>query len=157
MFVQRPDAKIFYQVTGGGGPDLFLSPSLQPATYSRMWKNQIPYLSRYFRVATMDTRGSGRSDRPATGYDLATRYGDLVAVLVEAVRPPFGFVAFACSALLAFRYVVEHPGCVSHLILVSGQYAESVPKPFEEKVARVKGAISALIEKGLGERKGLFF
>jgi pimeloyl-ACP methyl ester carboxylesterase len=137
MFVQRPDAKIFYQVTGSGGPDLFLSPSLQPATYSRMWKNQLPYLSRYFRVATMDMRGSGRSDRPATGYDLDTRYGDLVAVLDEAVRPPFGFVAFACSSLLAFRYVVEHPGRVSHLILVGGQYAESVPKPFEEKVARV--------------------
>ena len=31
MFVQRPDAKIFYQVTGGGGRDLFLCPSLQPA------------------------------------------------------------------------------------------------------------------------------
>ena len=55
----------------------------------------------------------------------------------RAVRPPFGFVAFACSSLLAFRYVIEHPGRVSHLILVGGQYAESVPKPFEEKVARV--------------------
>jgi pimeloyl-ACP methyl ester carboxylesterase len=150
MFVQRPDAKIFYQVTGGGGPDLFLSPSLQPATYSRMWKNQIPYLSRYFRVATMDMRGSGRSDRPATGYDLDTRYGDLVAVLDEAVRPPFGLVSFACSSLLAFRYVIEHPGHVSHLILVGGQYAESVPKPFEEKVARV------IREDFEGWRKRLF-
>jgi pimeloyl-ACP methyl ester carboxylesterase/UDP:flavonoid glycosyltransferase YjiC (YdhE family) len=137
MFVQRPDAKIYYQVTGSGSTDLFLSPSLQPATYSRMWKNQIPYLSRYFRVATMDMRGNGRSDRPASGYDLDTRYGDLVAVLEESVRPPFGLVAFACSSLLAFRYVVEHPGHVSHLVLIGGQYAESVPKPFEEKVARV--------------------
>ncbi|MGH7302392.1 MAG: alpha/beta fold hydrolase [Candidatus Rokuibacteriota bacterium] len=137
MFVQRPDAKIFYQVTGSGSADLFLCPPLQPVVYSRMWKNQIPYLSRYFRVATMDMRGSGRSDRPATGYDLGTRYGDLVAVLDESVRPPFGFVAFACSSLVAFRYILEHPGRVSHLILVGGQYAESVPQPFEDKVARV--------------------
>jgi pimeloyl-ACP methyl ester carboxylesterase len=60
-----------------------------------------------------------------------------VAVLDEAVRPPFGLVAFACSSLLALRYVVEHPGHVSRLVLVGGQFAESVPKPFEEKVARI--------------------
>ena len=33
--------------------------------------------------------------------------------------------------------MVDHPGHVSHLILLSGQYAESMPQPFEEKVARV--------------------
>ena len=41
------------------------------------------------------------------------------------------------AALIAFRYAVDHPGHVSHLILLSGQYAESMPQPFEEKVARV--------------------
>jgi pimeloyl-ACP methyl ester carboxylesterase len=102
-----------------------------------MWKHQIPYLSRYFRVITMDPRGNGRSDRPPTGYDLDTRYGDLVAVLDEVARPPIALVAFSCAAPLAFRYAVEHPDRLSHLILLSGQYAESVPRPFEERVARV--------------------
>ena len=53
------------------------------------------------------------------------------------MRPPFALVAFSCAALIAFRYAVDHPGRVSHLILLSGQYAESMPQPFEEKVARV--------------------
>jgi hypothetical protein len=75
-------------VTGSGGRDLFLLPQCQPATYSRQWKNQVPYLSRYFRVVTMDLRGNGRSDRPAGGYDLDTRYQDFLAVLETAVRPP---------------------------------------------------------------------
>ena len=137
MYVYRPGAKIFCQATGSGSRDLFLCPQCQPVTYSRQWKSQIPYLSRYFRVVTMDHRGNGRSDRPATGYDLDTRYRDLVAVLDEAVRPPFTFVATACAGMIAFRYVVEHPDRVSRLILVAGQYAESVPQPFEERVARV--------------------
>jgi pimeloyl-ACP methyl ester carboxylesterase/UDP:flavonoid glycosyltransferase YjiC (YdhE family) len=137
MYVHRPDGKIFYQVVGTGAHDVFLCPPAQPTVHSRMWKHQVPYLSRYFRVSTMDMRGNGRSDRPATGYDLATRYGDLVAVLAEAVRPPFALVAFACSGLLAFRYVVEHPERVSHLILIGGQYAESMPQPFETRVAQV--------------------
>src|SRR3989442_13247674 len=105
MYVVRPGAKIFYQVTGAGSRDLFLCPPCQPASYSRIWKYQIPYLSRHFRVATFDQRGNGRSDRPAIGYDLETRYEDLVSVLDAAVRPPFAFVAFACASLIAFKYV----------------------------------------------------
>jgi pimeloyl-ACP methyl ester carboxylesterase/UDP:flavonoid glycosyltransferase YjiC (YdhE family) len=135
MYVHRPDARIFYQMTGSGPRDLFLLPPCQVVVHSRMWKHQIPYLSRYFRVITMDPRGNGRSDRPATGYDLEARYGDMLAVLEEVARPSFAFLAFSCSSLLAFRYATEHPSRLSHLILLSGQYAESLPGPFEERVA----------------------
>jgi pimeloyl-ACP methyl ester carboxylesterase len=137
MYVSRDGVRLFYLVIGAGHRELFLLPQCQPATYSRQWKYQIPYLSRYFRVATMDPRGNGRSDRPAAGYDLESRYQDLLAVLEEAVRPPFALVAYACAGMLAFRYVVEHPERVTHLILLSGQYAESVPQPFDERVAPV--------------------
>ena len=65
MYVQRPGAEIFYQVTGRGGRDLFFHPPSNPAVHSRMWKHNIPYLSRYFRVIAMDSRGNGRSSRPA--------------------------------------------------------------------------------------------
>jgi pimeloyl-ACP methyl ester carboxylesterase len=137
MYVYRPDAKIFYQATGGGSRDIVLCSQCQPVSYSRMWKYQIPYLSRYFRVVTFDQRGNGRSDRPVSGYDLDTRYEDLTEVADATARPPFALVALSCAAMLAFRYVVEHPERVSHLILIAGQYSESVPQPFEEKVASV--------------------
>ena len=137
MYVNQDGAKIFYQTTGSGSPELFLHPPCQPVAYSRLWKLQVPYLSRYFRVTVIDPRGNGRSDRPPTGYDVDTRYRDMLAVLEAAVRPPFAFVALACSAMLAFRYAVEHPDRLSHLIVVSGQYAESVPGPIDERVAPV--------------------
>src|SRR6185295_11429810 len=76
-------------------------------------------------------------DRPAGGYDIDSRYGDLLAVLEEIARPSFALLAFSCAAPLAFRYALEHPDRLSHLILLSGQYAESVPQPFEERVAPV--------------------
>src|SRR6185503_8029149 len=137
MYVSRPDAKVFYQVTGSAARDLFLCPPCQPVVGSRMWKNNVPYLARHFRVATMDPRGHGRSDRPATGYDFATRYGDLQAVLEQTVRLPFALVAFTCSTMLAVRYVLDHPGAVSHLVLLGAQYRQALPQPFEEKVERV--------------------
>jgi pimeloyl-ACP methyl ester carboxylesterase/UDP:flavonoid glycosyltransferase YjiC (YdhE family) len=137
MYLQRPGAEIFYEVTGGAERDLFLHPPSNPALHSRMWKHNIPYLSRYFRVIAMDSRGNGRSSRPATGYDWASRYGDMAAVVDEAVRPPFALVAFSCASMLAVRYAVDHPERVSHLVLIGAQYAQSLPKPFEDKVARV--------------------
>lgn len=137
MYLERPGARIYYQVTGGGPRDIFLHPSSQPAVHSRMWKNNIPYLSRHFRVIALDPRGNGRSDRPATGYDFAARYGDMVAVLEETARLPVALVAYSCSSMLAVTYAVEHPERVSHLICVAAQYAQSLPKPFEERVARV--------------------
>ena len=137
MYVYRPGAKLFYQATGVGDRDVVLCPPCQPVMYSRMWKYQVPYLARYFRVVTLDPRGNGRSDRTPTGYDFDTRYEDLGAVLAEAARPPFALVAFTCASLQAVRYAVEHPDRVSHLVLIAAQYAQSLPKPFEEKVAAV--------------------
>jgi pimeloyl-ACP methyl ester carboxylesterase/UDP:flavonoid glycosyltransferase YjiC (YdhE family) len=137
MFVERPGAKIHYQTTGGGGRDLLFHGPCQPAAHSRMWKAQVPYLSRYFRVTAVDPRGNGRSGRPSTGYDFDTRYGDLLAVLDAAVTPPFALVAFSCASMLAVRYAVDHPDRVSHLVLIGAQYAQALPKPFEERVARV--------------------
>src|SRR5262249_7369510 len=115
MYVSQGGVRLFYQVTGRG-PDLFLLPQCQPVTYSRQWKGPIPSLSRYFRVITMDQRGTGRSDRPPRGYDLGSRYQDLLAVLEATAHPPFALVAYACAGLLAVRYAVEHPEHLSRLV-----------------------------------------
>ena len=135
MYVSRPGARIFYQVTGGGEHDVVLVPPCYPIVYSRTWKLQVPYLSRMFRVVTMDFRGNGRSDRPATGYDFDTLYGDLSAVLDEAAHAPFTLVGYSCSNMLLIRYAVEHPERVSHLVMVSSQYSQPMPEPFDEKYA----------------------
>src|SRR5262245_21650728 len=135
MYVSRPGGRIFYQVTGSAERDLVLIPPCYPIVYSRTWKLQVPYLSRMFRVVTMDFRGNGRSDRPATGYDFDTLYGDLSAVLDETARPPFALVGYSCSNMLLIRYAVEHPERLSHLVLLSPQYSQPLPEPFEEKYA----------------------
>ena len=137
MYLERPGARIYYQTTGSGPCDILLHPPSQPAFYSRLWKNNIAYLARYFRVITLDPRGNGRSSRPATGYDFASRYDDMVAVLDETARYPVVLVAYSCASMLAVRYAVEHPERVSRLVGIAPQYAQSLPKPFEERVARV--------------------
>ena len=62
-YVERDGVRVFYEVYGDA-PTTFLFFPTGPISYSRLWKAQIPYLSRYFRVVVFDPRGNGRSDRP---------------------------------------------------------------------------------------------
>jgi hypothetical protein len=38
MYVSRPGARIFYQVTGSSEQDVVLVPPCYPVVYSRTWK-----------------------------------------------------------------------------------------------------------------------
>jgi pimeloyl-ACP methyl ester carboxylesterase len=62
-YVEREGVRVFYEVYGDA-PTTFLLFPTSPISHSRMWKGQIPYLSRYFRVIVFDPRGNGKSDRP---------------------------------------------------------------------------------------------
>ena len=64
-YVERDGVRVFYEVYGDA-PTTFLLFPTGPISHSRLWKAQIPYLSRHFRVITFDPRGNGRSDRPGT-------------------------------------------------------------------------------------------
>lgn len=55
--------KIGWEVFGDGAPTLLLMPTWT-LIHSRVWKLQVPYLARHFRVVTYDGPGNGRSDRP---------------------------------------------------------------------------------------------
>ncbi len=64
-FVERNGARVGYEVFGEGHePTLLLMPTYC-IVHSRIWKMQVPYLARHYRVITWDGVGNGRSDRPA--------------------------------------------------------------------------------------------
>jgi pimeloyl-ACP methyl ester carboxylesterase/predicted glycosyltransferase len=69
-YVERDGVRVFWERYGDGATTLLLFPT-SPISHSRLWKAQIPYLSRRYRVLTFDPRGNGRSDRPES----AAAYG----------------------------------------------------------------------------------
>jgi len=75
--------RLFYEVYGSGARTVLLLPSWQIVT-SRVYKAQIPYLSRYLRVVAFDPRGTGRSARPPAGYDHDTAATDALVVMDAA-------------------------------------------------------------------------
>src|SRR5436190_8121544 len=63
-YVERDGVKTFYETYGEGEPTILFLPTWS-ILHSRIWKMQIPYLARHFRVLTFDGRGNGKSDRPS--------------------------------------------------------------------------------------------
>ena len=84
-YVERDGVHVFWERYGDGEQTILLMPTWQ-IVHSRMWKAQIPYLARHFRVLTFDPRGNGRSDRPQDPAAYAKREfaEDAVAVLDAA-------------------------------------------------------------------------
>jgi pimeloyl-ACP methyl ester carboxylesterase/predicted glycosyltransferase len=81
-FVERDGVRVFWEAYGDA-PTTFLLFPPSPISHSRIWKGQIPYLSRHFRVVVFDPRGNGRSDRPtdAAAYSWWEYMADGRAVL----------------------------------------------------------------------------
>jgi pimeloyl-ACP methyl ester carboxylesterase len=109
-FVNRDGVKIGFEVTGDGPVTVLLAPTW-PALDSRLWKGQVPYLSRHFRVVTLDPRGNGRSDRPAdaAGYTDEVFAGDLIAVLDAVGGDRAVFVGFCDGAWWSAVAAARHP------------------------------------------------
>ena len=60
-------------------PSCFMPP--WQIVHSRIFKMQVPYFARHFRVITFDPPGNGRSERPSAGYDHGTAVAHALAVL----------------------------------------------------------------------------
>src|SRR6185312_7267268 len=74
--------RVYYEVFGSGSKTLVFLPA-NAISHSRLWKAQVHYLARHFRVVTYDGRGNGRSDFPdPSGTFLGTsRASDCLAVM----------------------------------------------------------------------------
>ncbi|TNE91314.1 MAG: alpha/beta fold hydrolase [Deltaproteobacteria bacterium] len=96
------------------------------ATSSAVWQ---PVLERWEgdeALYALDLRGTGFSDKPATGYTLeafATDVADVLAALDEAVV----LVGHSMGGLIAQRVAIDHPDKVKRLVLVSPVPAGGVP------------------------------
>ncbi len=117
--VDRDGVTIGYAVHGTEGPTVLLLPtwSIVP---SRMWKAQVPYLSRHYRVITFDGRGSGRSDRPvgAEAYNDSEFVADALAVLDATETESCVLVGFSRGCPWALQLALEQPERVLGIVCI---------------------------------------
>ena len=79
--------------------------------HKRLWKMQVPYLSRHYRVVCYDGPGNGRSDRPLTTgpYEQPAQVGYALAVLDATGTERAVVVGVSRAANWALELAAEHP------------------------------------------------
>ncbi|MFC5266861.1 alpha/beta fold hydrolase [Kribbella qitaiheensis] len=134
--IERGGETIAYQVYGDDGPTVVLLPtwSIVP---SRVWKAQVPYLARHFRVVTFDGRGSGASTKPvgAAAYADAEYVADTLAVLDATGTANCVLVGFSRGCPWALQVAAEEPGRVLGVICISPTAGMAPSRDEQERVA----------------------
>jgi pimeloyl-ACP methyl ester carboxylesterase/predicted glycosyltransferase len=108
-FVERDGVRIHWESYGQGEPAILLMPTWSIA-HSRIWKAQIAYLARHFRVLVYDGRGNGLSDRPleSASYD-APEFADDAAAVMDAAGVRSAVIAgLSLGCLFALHLAARH-------------------------------------------------
>ena len=132
-YVERDGVKVFYEVFGQGEPAVLLLPTWS-IVHSRLWKMQVPYLARHYRVLTFDGRGNGRSDRPARAdaYRPEEFVADALAVLAAAGAERAVVAGPSLGGLTAALLAALHPDRVLGVAFVNPAVPLAPPLPGQQ-------------------------
>jgi non-heme chloroperoxidase len=114
----KDGTKLFVQDWGSGRPLLFLA----AWTFnSSIWGSYIAALNaRGFRCIAPDRRGHGRSDMPATGYDIDTLADDLAAIIEQRDLRDVTLVTHSMGSIEAVNYFARHGSArIAKLVLLA--------------------------------------
>ena len=123
-----------------GGPDapppILLVHGL--ASNARFWDLLAPLLAPSFRLAAIDQRGHGASDKPDDGYDLPTIAGDLAAAIGALGWPRPLVVGHSWGANVVLQLAADHPDLPAGIVLLDGGTNElAAAMPLDETLERL--------------------
>ncbi|WP_058486391.1 alpha/beta fold hydrolase [Defluviitalea phaphyphila] len=130
--------KIAYKVRGEG-PPLLLIHGIGNGTSSYEWRKNIPYLSKHFKVYSIDLLGFGYSSRPKLTYT-AFLYVQLIQDFIKnVIKEPTFVIANSQSASFAVIAANFSPNLFKKLILISPTgIKEQIDSPtFKSKIIKL--------------------
>jgi pimeloyl-ACP methyl ester carboxylesterase len=129
-YVEVDGVRSFYEVYGDGDPTFLLLPTWS-IVHSRVWKPQIAYLARHFRVVTFDGRGNGRSDRPTTpeAYGPVPLTADTLAVMDATGTASAITVSSSQGTLWNLLLCARYPERVSAAVFIGSLFPVVGPMP----------------------------
>jgi pimeloyl-ACP methyl ester carboxylesterase len=129
-FIDRDGIRVYWESTGDGDRTVLFLPTWS-LFHSRIWKMQLPYFARHFRVLSFDGRGNGKSDRPveAAAYREREFAADALAVLDTTGTSRAALVGYSCSALWGTFLAAHNPDRVDRAAFVAPAVPLAPPLP----------------------------
>jgi pimeloyl-ACP methyl ester carboxylesterase len=91
------------------------------------WRAQIPALAGAgYRVAAMDVRGAGGSDKPPSGYGVPARAADVAGVVRSLGRERAVVVGHGTGGTLAWAVAALHPGTTAAVAVLASPHPARV-------------------------------
>jgi len=114
-----------HYVTQGSGPLIVLLHGFPEFWYS--WRYQIPFLAGHgYTVVVPDLRGYNDTDKPRTGYDVATLTRD-IAGLVRGLGQEKAIIAgHDWGGVLAWVFAAHYPHMTERLIVMNAPHPEAM-------------------------------
>jgi pimeloyl-ACP methyl ester carboxylesterase len=125
-FIERDGVRVFWESYGSGEQTILFLPTWT-LVHSRVWKAQIAYFARHFRVICFDPRGNGRSDRPRDPrmYDESQFAQDAVDILDACGVDQAFCVTLSRGAQRGLLLATEHPERVAGIVFIGGLFPVS--------------------------------
>jgi pimeloyl-ACP methyl ester carboxylesterase/predicted glycosyltransferase len=134
-FVQRDGVRVHWEVYGEEHRATVLLLPTWVIVTARIWKAQLSYLARHFRVVTFDGRGNGRSDRPAgaMAYRNEEYVEDARAVLDATGTDRAVVVGLSCGVTWAVLLAATYADRVRALVAIGASCGVSAPQVERER------------------------
>jgi pimeloyl-ACP methyl ester carboxylesterase len=126
----------------GGGPLVVLLHGFPQFWWA--WRHQLTGLAgRGLRVAAVDLRGYGDSDKPPRGYDLWTLAGDVAGLVRALGEPRAHLVGHGWGGLIGWTVAALHPRVVRSLTVLGA------PHPLAVRRAVLRGQDRSTVRHAL--------
>ncbi len=116
------DIRMYYEIHGDGPPLILLHGGLG-ATGS--WENQIPALSKKYKVIAVDSRGHGRSTFSEQQISYALMASDVVALMDHLGVRKAHILGWSDGAITGLDLAIKHPDRLGKLIAYGANYNPS--------------------------------
>jgi pimeloyl-ACP methyl ester carboxylesterase len=114
-YAQVNGVRLHYKVGGQGTPVVLMHGYGQTG---HMWIPAMRELVKNHTVIVPDLRGSGSSDKPATGYDKKTLAVDIHELVQSISKEPAAVVGHDIGMMVAYGYAAQFPADTSRLVVM---------------------------------------
>jgi pimeloyl-ACP methyl ester carboxylesterase len=151
-YADSDSVKIHY-VTTGKGPLLVLIHGFPDFWYS--WRDQMPALSKHFRVVAIDQRGYNKSDQPKKVEDYAVEklVGDVDAVLKHFKADKAVIVGHDWGGFVAWAFAMTHPDKTDRLIILNCPHPKGIQRELANNPEQQKAsAYARAVQEGAADK-----